>query len=140
MTMPNGIDLILADHAVVNELFDRFSSTGDGSIVGQVLDQLRAHDDAERAALYPLVGLVLGDPDMVNESTDAHQAVRMQMDLVSAQEGVPLVEAFGVLRALVDEHVEKEERDILPALVAQATPDQLEALGTRLLQAKQRGG
>ncbi len=138
--MPNGIDLILADHAVVSELFDRFSSTGDGSIVGQVLDQLKAHDDAERAALYPLVGLLLGDADMINESTAAHQAVRMQMDLVSAQEGAPLAEAFGVLRDLVDEHVSVEERDLLPALAAKATPDQLEALGTRLVQAKQRGG
>lgn len=138
--MPHGIDLILADHAAVNDLFDRFTSTGDSTIVGQVLDQLRAHDDAERAALYPMVGLVLGDAGMIDHSMAAHHAIKAQIDIVSTSEGAPLVEEFANLRALVDEHVREEERDLLPAMASKATPEQLAALGARLLQAKQRGG
>ena len=44
--MPNGIDLILSDHRMVETLFDRFDQTGDATLIGQVIDQLAGHDDA----------------------------------------------------------------------------------------------
>ncbi|MGD9702541.1 MAG: hemerythrin domain-containing protein [Acidimicrobiia bacterium] len=138
--MANGIDLILADHRKVDELFATFATTGDGTIIGQVIDALSAHDDAEHAALYPLVGHVLGDTDMIERSGRAHSAVKKQIDHIKALEGAPLTEAFDVLRQLVEEHVADEEENILPALAEQATAQQLEGLGARILQAKQRGG
>jgi hypothetical protein len=39
-----------------------------------------------------------------------------------------------------EEHVADEEQNILPALAEHATPQQLEGLGARIMQAKQRGG
>jgi hypothetical protein len=59
---------------------------------------------------------------------------------MSALEGPSLVVACKVLQELVTEHVEDEEANLLPALAEAATPQQLEALGARILQAKQRGG
>jgi hemerythrin superfamily protein len=138
--MPNGIDLIVADHERLNELFAQFDETQDASVIGVVLDVLAAHDDAEHAALYPLVGHVVGDAEMVERAANAHSAVKRQIDHLKAQEGAPLVEAFATLRALVVEHASEEEAEILPALAARATPQQLEGLGARILQAKQRGG
>lgn len=62
--MPDGIDLILADHERVNALFAAFERTRDGGIIGQVMDALSAHDDAELTALYPLAANVFGDAEL----------------------------------------------------------------------------
>jgi hemerythrin superfamily protein len=138
--MPNGIDLILADHQLVASLFDAFESTGDAGHVGQIIDQLAGHDDAEQAALYPLAAIVLDDATLLERSLLAHAAVKRQIDHVKAQEGAPFTEAVAVLRALVEEHVADEERSLLPALSQAATDRQLDELGGRILQAKQRVG
>jgi hemerythrin superfamily protein len=138
--MPNGIDLILADHQRVNALFEQFDATGDGALIGQVLAALAAHDDAEQSALYPLAGHVLGDLDLIARSAVAHSAVHRQMDRIRHLEGGPLVEAFAVLRELVTAHVEDEEQNLLPALQEAATPGQLDGLGARIEQTKQRVG
>jgi len=138
--MPNGIDLILADHRNVDALFAQFDATADGTVIGQVVCELKAHDDAEQAALYPMVGKILGDADMITRSSAAHSAVKKQIDTLTTLEGPPLVEAFKALRKIVQRHVADEEKHILPALGAAATPQQLEALGARILHAKQRVG
>ena len=138
--MPNGIELILADHRRVEQLFATFAESGDASIIGQVVDALAAHDDAEHAALYPLAGHLLGDPAAIERWAQAHSAVKKQIDHLKMQEGAPLTESFETLRLLVQEHVEDEEKNLLPALRDTATHQQLDGLGARILQAKQRGG
>ena len=121
-------------------LFDEFDQTGDATFIGQVVDCLKAHDDAEQAALYPFTGNLLGDAGMVERSARAHSAVKQQIDLLTTLEGAPFVDAFADSRKLVDAHVADEQDKILPALAEAATPQQLEELGARILQAKQRGG
>ncbi len=105
-----------------------------------MVDALAAHDDAEHAALYPLAGHVLGDPAAIERWAQAHSAVKKQIDHLKMQEGAPLAESFETLRLLVQEHVEDEEKNLLPALRDTATDQQLDGLGARILQAKQRGG
>ncbi len=138
--MPNGIDLIVADHQRVSALFSEFDSTGNATVVGEIVDALKAHDDAEHAALYPFAGRLLGDERMVERSAAAHSAVKKQIDALTTLEGPPLVAALSGLRKLVDKHVADEEKNIFPALSAAATAQQLDALGARIMQAKQRGG
>ena len=138
--MPNGIDLILADHRTVDDLFAEFDSSGDATVIGQVIDALKAHDDAEQAALYPLATELLADATLLERSGLAHSAVKQQIDHLKAQEGQPLIEAFAGLRALVNEHVADEEKHLLPAVRQAASEQQLDELGARVLQAKQRGG
>ena len=138
--MATGIDLILADHQAVNALFDQFEADPSGATVGLIVAALKAHDEAEQAALYPLAGAVLGDLSLVERSEAAHSAVKKQFDALATLEGPPLVDAVGVLRQLVTKHVKDEETNLLPKLADRATPEQLDALGARLLQAKQRGG
>jgi hemerythrin superfamily protein len=138
--MPNGIDLILEDHRTVDSLFAQFEATLDGSVIGVVIDKLHAHDDAEQAALYPLAGNVLGDVDLIERSAAAHSMVKKQIDVLMQLEGSPLVDAFRALRAIVEEHVADEEANLLPQLAERATPQQLDGLGARILQAKQRVG
>ena len=138
--MTNGIDLIILDHREVDDLFARFAQTGDGTLIGVVIDKLTAHDDAENAALYPLLGAVLGDEAMVTRASAAHSEVKKQIDTIKSLEGQPLTDAFDVLRTLVQEHVAEEENEMLPALAEQATAEQLEGLAARILQVQQRVG
>ena len=139
--MPNGIDLILEDHRLVASLFEAFDADPDGSIIGQVVNLLALHDEAEQGALYPFALEQLGSgDDLLDRAMAAHSAVKRQIDHLKAQEGVPLVESFTVLRRLVEEHVADEEQNLLPALGNKATAAELDTLGTRILQAKLRGG
>jgi hemerythrin superfamily protein len=138
--MPNGIDLILEDHRLVDTLFAEFDAKQDGSTVGLIVAALRSHDEAEQAALYPFAGELLGDMTLIERSAAAHSMVKKQIDSIAALEGPALAAAVDVLRRLVTEHVKDEEQNLLPALADAATPQQLDALGARILQSKQRGG
>jgi hypothetical protein len=138
--MPNGIELILADHQRVADLFAGFADTREGGLIGQVIDALSAHDDAEHAALYPLAIVVLDDDSLIGRCEQAHSAIKKQIDHLKTQEGPPLVDAVAKLQELVEQHVADEENNLLPALGDAATPQQLDGLGARILQAKQRGG
>jgi hemerythrin superfamily protein len=138
--MPNGIELLLADHRHVETLFAAFDDTASADLIGRTVAALTAHDEAEHAALYPLVGALVGDVDMIERAAMAHSMVKKQIERLTRLEGQPLIDAFEVLRALVADHVEDEERNILPALAEVASPQQLDDLGARVLQAKQRVG
>ena len=138
--MPSGIDLIIADHEMVDALFDQFEETGEGFLIGQVMNMLQEHDNAEHAALYPLAGRVLGDATLIERAALAHSALTKQMEWMMALEGEPLARAFTELRALVREHVADEQRNLLPKLAQRATPEQLEVLAARILEVKQRVG
>jgi hemerythrin superfamily protein len=140
--MANGIDLILADHRTVDDLFAMFAASGDGRVIGQVIDALTAHDQAEHGALYPFAATVLGakSTKVMDRAELAHAAVKKQIELITSLEGAPLTAAFGALQKLVQTHVKDEETNLLPALGEAATPAQLDILGSRILAAKQRGG
>jgi hemerythrin superfamily protein len=138
--MPNGIDLILADHQLVDRLFKDFARTGDGTIIGQIVGHLTAHDEAEHSALYPLIGEVLGDAAAIERAAAAHSAVKQQIDRLKFLEGQPLSHAVEALRELVDAHVADEEKRLLPKLAKAATPEQLDWLGAHIEQTKQRVG
>ena len=136
----NGIDLILADHRRVEGLFAGFDDSGDATVVGQIVDALTAHDDAEQAALYPLAGELLGDAARLDQFSYAHSLVKKLIDRLRTLEGPLLVDAIAKLEAAVQEHVAEEERDLLPALADAATAEQLDGLAARIEQVKQRAG
>lgn len=136
--MPNGIDLILADHRRVDALFAKFAETGDGSVVGEIVDCLVAHDDAEHGALYPLAGEILDNVEVITRFDVAHVQIKRTVDLLRVLEGQPLIDAVAVLQGAVSEHAADEEQNLLPQLAEVATPAQLDEIGTRILQVKQR--
>jgi hemerythrin superfamily protein len=138
--MPNGIDLLLADHRGVEALFATFDETLDPTVLGQILCALTDHDDAEHAALYPLAGEVLGDAALIEAMAAAHSAVKKQMEHLRQQEGDILAAEVRGLRDMVARHVADEERKLFPKLADKATPLQLETLGARILTCKQRVG
>jgi len=138
--MTTGIDLVLADHRRVEALFERFEAGLDATAVGEIVDALSAHDQAEHAALYPLVGEVLGDETLVERAAQAHSLVKQRIEELMGLEGPALAEAVISLQRAVVEHVQDEEKNILPALAKAADPGQLDGLAVRFQLAKQRVG
>lgn len=138
--MTTGIDLILADHQRVNDLFAEFEATHDPDVVGRIFQMLTDHDQAEHATLYPLAKAVLADDALLERSLVAHSSVKIAIDHLRQLEGEALVTAVGVLQGLVQAHVTDDETNLLPALAERATAAQLDGLGTRFEQAKQRVG
>lgn len=138
--MTTGIDLVLADHRQVEELFGQFDATHDPSLVGRIVAMLTDHDQAEHAALYPLARAVLADEALLQRSMIAHSAVKTSIDRLRQLEGSALIAEVQVLQELVARHVADEETALLPALGEHATSAQLDALGVRIEQAKQRVG
>jgi len=137
--MITGIDLIVADHRRVDELFQQLGGPDDGPVIGMIMDALTAHDQAEQAALYPLTMKLLG-PELVERSELAHSRVKKLMDEIRQLEGAALRTAVDLLRELVNEHVQDEEANLLPALGDAASPAELDGLAVRLEQSKQRMG
>jgi len=137
--MITGIDLIVADHRRVDELFQQLGGPDDGPVIGMIMDALTAHDQAEQAALSPLTMKLLG-PELVERSELAHSRVKKLMDEIRQLEGAALRTAVDLLRELVNEHVQDEEANLLPALGDAASPAELDGLAVRLEQSKQRMG
>jgi hypothetical protein len=135
----NGIELIERDHRVVSDLFMRFDDAPDAAIVGLIVEALTLHDQAEHAALYPLIDVIV-DPETSESAEHAHTLIKRQIGVVVDLEGDALVAAMAELRVLVEAHVAEEETVVLPALAAAATPQMLDGLAARFLQAKQRVG
>jgi hemerythrin superfamily protein len=140
--MPTGIELIMADHRRVEALFAEIGDDPQESAVtaGRIFMELTEHDQAEAHALYPLAHLLLGDDKTVLRAELAHSEVKMVMERARAMEGAALVATLKQLRTLVERHVAEEERVILPAIEAKATPAQLDGLASRIESIKQRVG
>ncbi|MCU1345118.1 MAG: hypothetical protein JWL70_1384 [Acidimicrobiia bacterium] len=86
--MPTGTDLIRADHRRVEQLFEKFATTtGEATLIGQILDALAVHDQTEHAALYPLAAALLDDADLLRRFEIAHMMVKRQTDDVRVREG-----------------------------------------------------
>ena len=136
----NAIELVLRDHRTVEALFEAFDAAPDGTVVGQIVGELTAHDDAEQAALYPLALEVVDDAALLDRALLDHSKVKMLIDQLRQTEGDALVAAVSALRTAVTEHVELEESTLLPAIESAATAVQLEWLAGAWLRAKQRVG
>ena len=142
----DAVDLILADHRLVDHLFDRYEAM-DGSeppevkreLVREFTRELSIHAAIEEQLFYPMVRdeLPQGD-DLVEESLDEHQGVK---ELLAAIEDTDPAEPkfderVTMLIREVRHHVQEEETEILPGLRARLSTDVLQDLGRRLADAK----
>ena len=124
----------------VEELFEEFDASQDGAVIGQILDMLTAHDDAEHGALYPLALDLLGGGDVLDRSLAAHTCGEEADGPPEVPRGTAPGRAVRGAAPLVADHVQDEEQNLLPALAEAASDAELDTLGARILQAKQRGG
>lgn len=137
------VQVLTTDHREVEEIFTQLEAAPDSdrraTLVEQVTIELVRHSVAEEQWLYPTVREKLTDGDTLADHEIAEHAEVEQT--LKDLENLPTDSAeyaskIRMLIADVRHHVEDEETDLFPQLVAVCTPDELRDLGGKIETAK----
>jgi hemerythrin-like domain-containing protein len=143
----DAIVLLKADHKEVRKLFRDFQNAGEnatqrkGQLVSKMIELLTVHTYIENEVMYPEVRRLLPDleDDVLESYEEHHVADVLVMELFGM---TPDAERFdaktSVLIESVTHHIEEEENEWFPQVRAGLGRKQLQELGERLLQAKQK--
>ncbi|MFD0784350.1 alpha/beta hydrolase fold domain-containing protein [Micromonospora avicenniae] len=139
-TLPGDLDHLIADeHVVANRLFEHLEAgRGDRRmLVDQVSYGRALHAHAEEEVLYPALAEI-GVAADAEEGLDEHQALKRLLVLLDhADPGSRKFErALNKLIGGIRHHIEKEEREFLPALRQAVGAEEMGRLGERYLAAK----
>ncbi len=143
----DAIVLLKRDHAEVKRLFKEFRTAGDnarekkGKTVERVLEALTVHTYLENECVYPEVRKLLPDlEDDILESYEEHHVADVLCVELAAMS--PDDERFdaktSVLIELVSHHIEEEEQDWFPKVRAGLGRKQLQEIGARMLELREK--
>jgi len=137
---PLALELLMADHRKVEDLFEQFEQEKDSDegtrreIAQQICAELTIHAQVEEELLYPWLREQLEDDDMemVEEAQVEHNTAK---DLIAQIEGATDIdEVFNakvkVLGEYIKHHVQEEENEIFPEVRDQQ--DELDELGQEI--------
>jgi len=139
--------LLKNDHKEVRKLFKQFQSAGEGAtkrkgeIVKDIIEALTVHTYIENEVMYPEVRKLLPDlEDDVLESYEEHHVADVLCAELYAMK--PDDERFDakttVLIENVTHHVEEEEQDWFPKVREGLTRTQLQEIGARMIELKEK--
>jgi hemerythrin superfamily protein len=141
--------LLKKDHDAVRSLAERFrTASEDGDvdktrqIAEEICSELDVHAEIEESIFYPRIRDLDVDEltDLVAESIEEHHVVKV---LIKEIRGLAdssddkLVAKTTVLIENAEHHASEEEDEMFPKVREQMTPQELEAMGEELEQAKQ---
>jgi hemerythrin superfamily protein len=138
---PDAIDVLVADHRTVEDLFERFEKTGDRAVktradlVEKMIRELSIHAAVEEQLFYPRVRAASDElRDEILEALEEHHVVK---ELLAELEKMPPEhERFEakttVLIATVRHHVEEEESDLFPRVRKAISAEELVEIGEGL--------
>lgn len=140
----HAIALLRADHRKVEALYSEFEAAESSAqrvrLAREICTELTLHAQLEESLFYPaaLKAFDREDDKLVHEAAVEHRTLKQ---LIEAIDGTGpsdklFVANVAVLMEYVKHHVREEEREMFPAL--EGTRLDLEALGTRMLEAKER--
>jgi hemerythrin-like domain-containing protein len=143
----DAIVLLKEDHKEVRRLFKQFQEAGEGAkarkgkLVEQILEALTVHTYIENEVMYPEVRRLLPDlEDDVLESYEEHHVADVLCLELAAMS--PDDERFAakttVLIENVTHHIEEEEQDWFPKVRAGLGRKQLQELGARMLEVREK--
>ena len=135
----NAIELLEADHEIVNELFEKVKSTDDSEhpqIFTKIKAELDTHAHIEETILYPRL-LEEGNEELqkiVREGIEEHRQVKMFLrELAALSDESDKFEAkLTVLMEDVEHHVEEEESEMFPLVEDQFDAEVFEELGAAM--------
>ena len=143
----DAIVLLKQDHKDVKALFRKFQAAGKdahqtkGDLVKKIIEELTVHTYIENEVMYPEVRALLPDlEDDVLESYEEHHVA----DVLCAELAGMSAEAerfdakTTVLIENVLHHIEEEEQDWFPKVRAGLGRKQLQELGAKLEQAREK--
>lgn len=128
----DAIDLIQQQHDEVRDLFGRME--GDESVIDEVLDRVATHLAIEEGVLYPAL-LDTELKERTYENITEHIGVkRLIADLIEgASDPAARLPQLRVLRRLVEEHMDEEEAEMLPAMARLFDDDERLALAQEMM-------
>jgi hemerythrin superfamily protein len=143
---PDALQVLIADHETVSDLFDEFESLGARShsareqVVAKIVEELSVHAGIEEAVFYPAVRerFANSDEPMVLEALEEHHLVKLTLsELQSMSSDSERYEAkVTVLREVVDHHVDEEETELFPKVRRAFSASELVEMGQRLDDAR----
>jgi hemerythrin-like domain-containing protein len=145
-TAVKATEVLRGDHRKVEALFAQYeTATGEHSqketLIKQICQELEAHTRLEEEIFYPIMQISLNEEgeQLIAEATNAHEMIKnIIVQLSSMIPGEASCDAvMQQLKQWVKHHVAEEEKEMLPKAEQQLS-DQLESLGARLQQYKQR--
>jgi hypothetical protein len=134
--VPDFITLLTEDHRRVEQLFKQFDETADPEVALQVCLELSVHSTIEEEMLYGLYSAKVDNAGAA-EARAEHQEAK---DLIMALESMDpasdeFVTTMTKLKTAVLHHVDEEERDMFPKMLA-ALPDTAPLLGDEMAARK----
>jgi hemerythrin superfamily protein len=140
----DAIELTLADHRTVEELFGQFEQTQDpaerGRIIQTVIEELSIHAAIEEEIMYPAMRELPDGEELVEHAIEEHLEAKVALAVLGRLS--PTSEEFvEKAQEMIDDvrhHVEEEESDLLPRLKEALGPERLQEMGQRMAQAKER--
>ena len=141
----DALDLLVADHRTVDDLFDRFEKLGGNAtkskrdIADKIIRELAVHAVVEEQVLYPVIRECSDDMrELVLESLEEHHVAKLL--LAELQNMDADHERFAAKVTVVAEsvrhHVEEEEQELFPKVRKALGNDLLGEMGKAIKQAK----
>jgi hemerythrin superfamily protein len=131
---PGATDLLVHQHRLVEELFERLESSNKGfdGTLRELADDLAAHISIEEQLFYPAVRKV--NPDVILEGLEEHAMGRFALRRLlgtraSDKEFKARLEA---LKELMTNHHHEEEHDLFPAVRRLMSDVALKKLGAKM--------
>jgi hemerythrin superfamily protein len=133
--------MLIADHREVEQLFERYQTSRDPSVVQQICTELTVHAALEEKVVYPVLSADLErGPEMRRHAEQEHQEVK---------DAIFEIERLGYGAAGVDEymakiiegvkeHVSEEESEVLPRLRRELTPEEMSRVTEEATTMKQQ--
>ncbi len=143
----DAIVILKDDHKEIRKLFRDFQNAGEsavktkGKIVEKIIEALTVHTYVENEGMYPAVRTLLPalEEDVLESYEEHHVADLLCMELVAMS---PDDERFTakttVLIENVTHHIEEEEAEWFPQVREGLGRKQLQEIGTRLLELKEK--
>ena len=141
----DAIEMLIADHEKVKELFRKYEATGDRAyqqkkrIAEEVFAEITVHSTLEEELFYPAVKAETDKQgqELVAESVEEHHVVAMLIEELKALD--PKDERydakFTVLMENVEHHIEEEEDELFPE-AEDVLADAIEDLGAQMKERK----
>lgn len=141
----NAVDLLKADHDVVEDLFARVKENEDGNnaaVFAKIKAELDVHAHIEETIFYPFL-LEKGDKELkkiVREGIEEHRQVKLFLAELASLPGdnAKFKAKLKVLMEDVEHHVKEEEGEMFPMVEDQIEEPVLESMGARMQAEKAR--
>jgi iron-sulfur cluster repair protein YtfE (RIC family) len=127
----NAIDLLIKQH---EETKDALEKAQEGELEAAELklmaDELVAHMVIEEHVFYPRIREL--DKDLVKESFEEHAVARFELARALIAEGEEQEVRLGVLKELIEHHIEEEEKELFPKVRRGIPEAELTKLGEKM--------